>query len=143
MKEVSHKGRVVNVTPEMTTVEIISESACSACHAQGLCGASESAVKVVDVPTRGWDTYAPGDEVEVVLRASMGHKAVWVAYVIPLIILIGGIMIPLSLGASELLAGVVGICAVALYYLALFLLRSRLISGYTFTLRNIQTNNQQ
>ena len=40
MEKVSHRGRVVQVTPEFTTVEIISSSACSACHASGLCGAS-------------------------------------------------------------------------------------------------------
>ena len=137
MKEVAHKGRIVSITPELTAVEIISESACSACHAQGLCGASESVVKVVDVPTRGWDGYAPGDEVEVVLRASMGHKAVWLAYVIPLLLLVAGIMLPLLFGAGELLSGLCGIGAVAVYYLVLFLIRDFLMDGAIFSIRSI------
>ena len=71
---VSHKGRVTAVTPQLTTVEIVSESACSACHAKGLCSLGEQQTKIVEVPTSGWDMLSPGDEVEVLLKASMGHK---------------------------------------------------------------------
>ena len=35
-KEVSHKGRVVEVGQDVIQVEIISSSACSSCHAAGL-----------------------------------------------------------------------------------------------------------
>ena len=142
-EEVAHSGRIVEITPLLTKVEIISESACSACHAKSLCGVSESVVKVVEVPTSGWDTFAPGDEVEVVLRASMGHKAVWLAYVIPLFVLIAFIMLPLALGVGELAAGLCGIGAVALYYLVLWMLRKRLANSYIFKIRNLITNNPQ
>ena len=74
--EISHRGRIVSITPERTTVQIVSESACAACHARGLCSLGDSKVKEVELPTRGWDNYQVGDEVSVVLRASMGHKAV-------------------------------------------------------------------
>ena len=88
IKEISHKGRIVEITPEVTIVEIVSESACASCHAKGLCSLGDSKVKTVQVPTRAWDNYQPGDEVNVLLQASMGHKAVWLAYVIPLIIMV-------------------------------------------------------
>ena len=86
--EISHRGRIVSVTPEFTTVEIVSESACAACHARGLCSLGDSKVKQVEVPTRGWDNYTVGQEVSVVLRATMGHKAVWLAYVVPLLVMV-------------------------------------------------------
>ena len=86
-EEISHKGRIIEITPEVTSAEIISESACGSCHAKSLCSMSESKSKVVQIRTSGWDPHNVGDEVEVVLKASMGHKAVWLAYVIPLVIL--------------------------------------------------------
>jgi sigma-E factor negative regulatory protein RseC len=134
METVSHKGRIVQVTPEFTTVEIISASACSACHASGLCGMSEYTKKAVEVPTRAWENYQPGEEVNVLLKASMGHKAVWLAYVAPLLVLAAVLMGSLAMGAGELVAGLGALGGVALYYLFLWLFRNRLRNEYVFTI---------
>ena len=134
METVSHRGKVVQVTPESTTVEIISSSACSACHASGVCGMSEYTKKAVEVPTRAWENFTPGEEVNVVLKASMGHKAVWLAYVLPLLVLVAVLMGTLALGAGELTAGLGAIAGVALYYLFLWLFRNRLRNEYVFTI---------
>ena len=133
--EISHRGRIVSITPEVTTVQIVSESACSACHAKGLCSLGDSTVKEVELPTRGWDNYQVGDEVSVVLQASMGHKAVWLAYVLPLVLMAAALLVTLSAGGSELLAGGVAIAAVALWYAALWLLRDRLRNEYIFNIK--------
>ena len=136
MEKVSHKGRIVQVTPELTTVEIISGSACSACHASGVCGISEYTKKAIEVPTRAWDRFEPGQEVNVVLKASMGHKAVWLAYVAPLIVLLVVLLGTLGLGAGELAAGLGAIVGVALYYFFLWLFRDKLRKEYVFTIEN-------
>ena len=133
--EITHRGRIVSITPEVTTVEIVSESACAACHAKGLCSLGDSKVKQVELPTRGWDNYSVGQEVSVVLRATMGHKAVWLAYVVPLIILVATLLGILSAGGSELLAGLGAIGAVALYYGVIWLLRERLRKEYVFNIK--------
>ena len=133
--EISHRGRIVAITPEVTTVEIVSESACAACHAKGLCSLGDSTVKQVELPTRGWDNYSVGQEVNVVLRASMGHKAVWLAYVIPLLIMVAALLGTLAAGGSELLAGLLAIGAIALYYLVIWLLRGRLRNEYIFNIQ--------
>ncbi|MBQ9659691.1 MAG: SoxR reducing system RseC family protein [Bacteroidales bacterium] len=133
--EISHRGRIVSITPEVTTVRIVSESACAACHAKGLCSLGDSTVKEVELPTRGWDSWQVGDEVSVVLRASMGHKAVWLAYVIPLVLMVAALLGTLAAGASELLAGALAIGAVALYYGVIWLLRDRLKNEYIFNIK--------
>ena len=133
--EITHRGRIVSITPEYTTVEIVSESACAACHAKGLCSLGDSKVKQVELPTRGWDNYSVGQEVSVVLRATMGHKAVWLAYVVPLIILVAALLGILSAGGSELLAGLGAIGAVALYYGVIWLMRERLRKEYVFNIK--------
>ena len=133
--EISHRGRIVSVTPEQTVVQIVSESACAACHAKGLCSLGDAKVKEISLPTRGWDNYAPGDEVSVVLRASMGHKAVWLAYVVPLLVLVAALLGTLAAGGSELLAGLAAIGAVGLYYGVIWLLRDRLRKDYIFNIK--------
>lgn len=133
--DVFHKGRIVSVTPELTTVEIVSESACSACHAKGLCGLGESKTKAVQLPTSGWNDYKEGDEVTLVLKASMGHKAVWIAYVIPLFILVGALLAALACGIGEVLSGVCAILALAVYYFIVWMLRGRLKNEYIFNIK--------
>ena len=61
--EIAHTGRVLEVGPDFTTVEIIASSACSSCHAKGLCGMSEEEQKIIMVPTNGFAGHKPGDEV--------------------------------------------------------------------------------
>ena len=133
--EISHRGRIVSITPELTTVEIVSESACAACHAKGLCSLGDRTVKQVELPTRGWDNYRGGQEGDLVLRASMGHKAVWLAYVLPLIVMVAALLGTLSAGGTELLAGLTAIGAVALYYGVIWLLRGRLRNEYVFNIK--------
>ena len=85
--EITHRGKIIEITPDFTTVQIIVSSACSACHAKGLCGMSEDEEKVIMVPTDPYTVYQVGDEVQVMTKMIMGLKAVWISYVIPLLIL--------------------------------------------------------
>ena len=133
--EITHRGRIISITPEVTTVQIVSESACAACHARGLCSLGDSKLKEVELPTRGWDSWKVGDEVDVVLRASMGHKAVWLAYVVPLVLMVAALLGTLAAGGAELLAGLIAIAVVGLYYLVIWLLRDRLKNAYTFNIK--------
>ena len=135
---VSHSGKVLSADPQFITVEIVSESACGSCHAKGLCGVGEQKVKQVTVPTPVAPFYEVGEEVYVDLKASMGHKAVWIAYALPLVVLLAVLGILLKAGAGELAAGLGGIAAVAVYYLCIWLLRDRLRDQYIFTIRKKQ-----
>ena len=130
-----HTGKVVSMTPQTTTVQIVSHAACSQCHAAGVCGLSEYTEKAIEVPTSPSAAYGVGDEVQVVLKATMGLKAVWLAYFLPLVVLLGVALGLIALGLSEVVAGLAGIGAVALYYGVLWLLRDRLRNEYVFTIQ--------
>lgn len=130
--EIKHSGRIVEITPEFTTVEIVVPSACSSCHAKSLCGMSEEKEKVIMVPTDPYSEHKVGDEVEVMTKMTMGLKAVWVSYVIPLAILM---ILILSLSASmesQVLCGLSAIGGVALYYFVIWMLRDRLQDEFVF-----------
>ncbi len=133
--DVSHIGKIIEITPEFTTVEIISSSACASCHAKGLCGVSEEKVKVISLPTDPYASYSTGDEVEVVMKKSMGLKAVWISYVIPLFILMILILSLSSVTVHELYAGLIALGGVALYYLLIYLFRNRLSKDFVFYIK--------
>ena len=133
--EISHRGKIMAITPELTTVEIISTSACAECHAKGMCGMSESKVKEISVPTDPYSSHEVGDEVDVVLKKSMGLKAVWISYVIPLFILMILILSLSSVTGNEAFVGLGSIAGVALYYLIIYFFRDRLAKDFVFYIR--------
>lgn len=134
-ESVSHTGKIVRITPQVTTVSILQHSACGECHAAGLCGMADLAEKNVEVPTDPYASYAVGDSVEVLLKASMGLKAVWLCYAIPLVVLLGTVLLLMALGVAEAPAGLAGIGTIGLYYLLLYLFRNRLKNEYIFTIK--------
>ena len=130
--EILHTGKVIEVNPDFTTVEIMVPSACSECHAKGLCGMSEQQEKIIMVPT---DPYTPrqvGDEVQVKTKMTMGLKAVWISYVIPLAVLM---ILILSLSAvvpNEFYRGGIAVAGVGLYYFIIWLLKDKLADQFEF-----------
>ena len=137
--EITHKATVIDMTPDFTTVEILVPSACAECHAKGLCGVSESEEKVISLPTDPYATYNVGDEVVLATKKSMGFKAVWISYVIPLAVLMILILSLLSIfeGAQgkEAIAGLGSLAGVGVYYFVIWLLRDRLKNEFVFYIK--------
>ena len=133
--EVSHEGTILEITPEFTSVEIVAQSACAACHARGLCGVADEKQKIIMVPTDPYATYKAGDKVLVLLKKSMGMKAVWISYVIPLFILMILILSLSSVTVHEVYAGLGAIAGVVLYYLLIYIFRDRLSKDFVFYIR--------
>lgn len=135
MQEISHKGRVVSIDKYVTQVEIIQTSACGACHAKGLCGYSDSETRIVPVPTNAFAMHSVGDEVELCMKRSMGVKAVWIAYVIPLLVLILAVLVASACRLPELYTGLCAIAAVAVYYMVILCFRKRLNNDFVFYIK--------
>ena len=132
--DISHSGKIVSIDPDFITVEFVSESACATCHASGFCGTAEATHKAVAVPATAGN-WQVGQEVEVLLRRSMGFKAVWLAYAIPLLVLLAVLLGLNSAGFSELASGLAAIGATGIYYLILWLFRDRFRNEYSFYIK--------
>ena len=133
--EIAHTGKIVHIDPDFTTVEIMVSSACSECHAKGLCGMSEAEEKIIMVPTDPYSEHAVGDQVQVKTKMSMGLKAVWISYVIPLAVLMILILSLSSVIANELMLGLAALAGVALYYFGIWLFRDRLSDEFVFYIK--------
>ena len=134
--EIAHTGKIIEVGPDYTTVQIIASSACSACHAKGMCGMSEQQEKLIMVPTNGFADHKEGDEVQVYTKMTMGLKAAWISYVIPLAILMILILSLSNVFENEYLCGLVAMAGVAVYYFGIWLFRDRLSNEFVFYIRN-------
>ena len=133
--EITHRGKIVEITPDFTTIEIIASSACSSCHAKNLCGMSEDKEKHIMLPTDPYATHQIGDEVEVCTKMTMGLKAVWISYVIPLAVLMILILSLSGVFETEVFRGLAAIAGVGVYYFIIWLFRERLKNEFTFYIK--------
>ena len=133
--EIAHTGRIVEVGSDFTTVEIVASSACSSCHAKGLCGMSEEQEKVIMVPTDGFADHKVGDEVQVLTKMTMGLKAVWISYVIPLAVLMILILSLSTVLENESLCGLLAVAGVAVYYFGIWLFKDKLSNEFVFYIK--------
>ncbi len=134
---IEHEGTVLAVDKDYISVEILNKSACAACHAKAVCGASEESVKVVeiaqDISTLAAD-YQVGERVNVVMSAAMGTQAIWIAYVVPLLVLMVSILVFSLCGAGEVAMGLGSLGIVAIYYLGVFLFRNKISKIFIFSI---------
>lgn len=133
--EIQHSGEILEITPEFTTIKIIASSACASCHAKSLCGMSEEQEKIIMLPTDPYTFYKVGDTVQIATKMTMGLKAVWISYVVPLAILMILILTLSGVFEKEYLRGLVAIGGVAVYYFIIWLFRGKLNNEFIFYIK--------
>lgn len=133
-KTIEHIGIVKQLREGYADILIIQNSACSGCHAKSACTAADSAEKIIEVPYFQNDLKI-GQQVTVVGAKSMGWKAVGYAFVLPFILLMAMLIGVGEVTGDELKAGICALSVLLPYYLILYLLRNKMKSKFTFTLR--------
>lgn len=114
MQNVVHSAIVTQVFKGYVTVILSEVSGCSTCQLKSACGADQVEVKEFKVLT-GNEQYQKGDAVTIGMHQSMGLKAVFLAYVVPFIILMTVILLSQRI-LKEWVAGFLVITFIAVYY---------------------------
>lgn len=128
----THPGIVIASTSQEVQVKMEVLSACASCQAHSHCGFAEKKDKIVNIATRDWQDYHPGDTVNVIINSGRGIQAAIIAYLIPAILLLATLITLLSLHVPETLTILFTLLVVALYGVILYLFRSRLQNKFTF-----------
>ena len=133
--DISHEGRVIAIDQECISVEFINKSACASCHAKSVCMASDEKIKVIQVENSiEYVDYNVGDVVNILLKRKMGFKAVWLFYVIPLLILMVLLLSLSALKTNELIIGAVIVALLSLYYFIIYLCRDKVSKDFVFAI---------
>lgn len=135
---IKHLGIVENINGPYVQVRILQTSACASCSVKGHCNASETKEKLIDV-YNGKDIHCQiGQRVLICGTTSMGMKAVWLAFCIPFLLLVGALFLFMTLtGGDEAKAALCSLATLIPYYLILYMCRKRLSRAFTFTLESI------
>ena len=131
---IKHRGIVEKIDGSHIVVRIVQTSACSACNAKGLCNASESKEKQIDVYEVN-PAYRIGEEVILCGTTSMGMKAVFLAFGIPVFLLLVALFVTMRVTDGDaLLSAIVALVAVVPYYAVLYLMKDKMNKTFSFVI---------
>jgi sigma-E factor negative regulatory protein RseC len=135
---IKHDGIVDSIEGSCIHVRIVQASACAACGAKSLCSAAESKEKIVDVYGADTTAYQVGQRVMVEGAASMGMKAVRLAFLFPLLLLVAAVALVMWLtDGNEALAALAALLVLTFYFLLLFANKKKLAREFTFIIKPI------
>lgn len=119
---IKHQGVIETIEGSHIQVRILQTSACASCSIKGHCTSVDVDEKLIDIHTSDAHTYKVGESVWVMGALSMGMKAVLLAFVLPLIILVVTLFILMNILKDELLAISGSIVCLSIYYILLNIL---------------------
>lgn len=134
---IKHTGFVKQVTSDKLVVNIVSESACSSCHANGACSAADMQDKEIEI-TNFSNNYSPGQAVTVILQQSQGFSAVIWSYIVPFFLVFITLIVAVSITENELIGGLTALAVLIPYYIAIYLSRHLLNKAFKF---EVEENN--
>lgn len=138
---IEHDGLIEQINGNHITVRILQQSACSSCNAKGYCTAADSSEKTVEI-TDYTGKFALHERVKIEGNETMGYKAVWWAYVLPLLIVVAVVIFSSSLwNLSEIQGAFVAILSLVPYYIILFMLKDKMAKKFTFTITKADPTN--
>ena len=128
---IEHSGIIKSVADKTISVALEEISACGSCYAKDACGVSSSKIKMVEVVNPNQD-FSIGDRVVVALEKSSGSKAVFLAYILPFLILLVTLVVVLSITKKEVIAGCAALAVLVPYYIFIYFYRESLKKTFNF-----------
>jgi sigma-E factor negative regulatory protein RseC len=132
-QEIVHEGIVQAVRDSNITVSFITQPACSSCSVKNSCTLADSEVRNIEIPAHD-KAFQVGEKVNVVLSRTRGFHAVFLGYLLPMVLVFASLAISLKVTNNEAFAGLVSISLLIPYYLILWLLRGVIKKNFKFKL---------
>ncbi len=128
---IEHQGFIVEINDNIAHVKIEQTSACASCHVKTMCGASETAEKIIDAHIRD-NTLKAGDQVTIIGQKSLGFQAIIFAYILPFIIIVATLFIVNKFTTNEVLIGTCALTSLIPYFAILRLMRNKIQAKFQF-----------
>lgn len=133
-----HKGNIIKIDGNLITVKILQVSACAHCAEKKFCTLAESKEKDITVSDTNPEAYSIGEEVNIITQKRQVFTAVLWAYIMPLILLFIGVGVGTLLNLPEVQSALLGLLAVAVYYVFLIAINKILSKSLEFKISKIQ-----
>lgn len=121
MEEISHPATIIAIGKTSVTVSLLRHESCGACQLREICGMGAKQRQEFEVPTNCPEQYAKGQKVQLLLKAADAWQAAFLAYGLPLLLLLAALFGAYAASDSENLAVLAALAILPLYYFALYL----------------------
>lgn len=123
-----HSGFVSKISGQTITVNLEQNIHCESCRAKSSCGISESNTKEVEI-INAEDSFKINERVDVILKKTLGLKAVFWAYLFPFTLMFFTLIIASNF-LKEWLAGLLSLFILIPYYLMLYFLKASIKGAF-------------
>ena len=135
INHITHKGVVSHIDGRKVTVRFVQQSACATCSAKMLCTSGESKQRFIEADRYG-QKYEVGEEVTVEVTSQLAWTAMFFAFGLPTVVALL-VLFPAIAWLGEMLAPVVTLGALVLYYSILYGFRKKLDRRVVFVLHKV------
>ena len=111
-------------------VEVCRPEACAACKAKSVCSEGGGEGKRMTLVNDG-QGYRVGEQIQLVMRRSAGLKAVVIAYLVPVVLVVAALLIFQATPMSDTTAALLTLGILVLYFVIIRLLRGRINNQLT------------
>lgn len=133
---VEQKGIVIKKQENKVVVKIEQKSTCSSCHARGACTSLDKKDKEIEIKSKDIANYNIGDEVIITISTKLGMKAVFIAFVLPLILIVVALFLSIKLFTlSQSLSALISLVVLSAYYFFLYKQNLFLSKQFNFTIK--------
>ena len=122
---IRQSATVIRVDATQIEVEVCRPEACAACKAKSVCSEEGGQGKRMTLANDG-QGYQLGEQITLVMRRSAGLKAVVIAYLVPVILVVAALLVFQTVQIKETVAAISTLVLLGLYFLVIRLLRGRL-----------------
>ena len=136
MNAINHSGVVERTDEHSVYVKVVPQTSCTGCQARSMCISSGGNEQIIEVPDDSGEFHV-NDPVILSGESSMGIQAVWLAFIIPLILVVATIIITTHLQWKESTSALTGLSLLVPYYAVSYLLRDKLKKKFVFTIKKI------
>lgn len=132
---IEHPGNIIRTESDRVFVSIYSKSVCSKCDVRGSCNSlSGTSEKIFEINVKENHNYQIGQKVRLSISAQAGNRSVFIAYILPLILLISGMIVSDSLFHKEGITAITGLSILFIYFIILSLFRKKLNRSFKISI---------
>lgn len=122
---IRQSATVIRVDASEIEVEVCRPDACAACKAKNVCSEGGGQGKRMTLLNDG-QGYRAGEQITLVMRRSSGLKAVVIAYLVPVFLIVAALLVFQTLHIKETLSALLTLGILGLYFLVIRLLGGRI-----------------
>ena len=135
---IEQKGIVEDIKANRIRIRFQPLSVCDNCQTKSICNLKDNQDNYIEIIDKS-GIYKVGDEVRLIIKKSLGYAALFLGYLLPLIIVLLFLFLFLSIKSNEILSVLGSLSMLAVYYLILYLKRNNISNRFKITLEKSTT----